>query len=130
MSNNNFILLAEDDEDDQELIRMAFRKVTARHIFKIVSNGKEALETLSEQANLPCLIVLDLNMPLMNGIQTLKALKDDPKFEKIPKVILTTSDNEENRKVSYFNGAVDYFVKPDTLPELVSTAQKILTYCR
>lgn len=130
MSNNNFILLAEDDEDDQELIKMAFKEVTTRHIFKIVSNGKEALETLSAQSNLPCLIVLDLNMPLLNGIQTLKALRDDPKFEKIPKVILTTSDNEENRKVSYFNGAVGYFVKPDTLPELVSTAQKILAYCR
>lgn len=130
MSANYFILLAEDDEDDQELIQMAFKKITSRHHFKIVNNGQEALDALLHQKNLPCLIILDLNMPMLNGIQTLKALMHDPKYEKIPKVILTTSDSEDNRVISYSNGAVDYFVKPGTLPELVMTAQKMLSYCQ
>jgi CheY-like chemotaxis protein len=130
MHKKNFILLAEDDEDDQELIRMAFEKVTAKHNFIVVNNGQEAINMLSYQPNLPCLIILDLNMPVLNGIQTLKALGQDPKYQKIAKVILTTSDSDENKKMSYSNGAVDYFVKPSTLPELVATAEKILLYCR
>lgn len=130
MHNNNFILLAEDDEDDQELIRMAFEKVTARHNFVVVNNGQEAINMLSYQPNLPCLIILDLNMPVLNGIQTLKVLSEDPKYQKIAKVILTTSDSDDNKKMSYSNGAADYFVKPSTLPELVATAEKILLYCR
>lgn len=130
MHNNNFILLAEDDEDDQELIRMAFERVTAKHNFVVVNNGQEAINMLSYQPNLPCLIILDLNMPVLNGIQTLKALSEDPKYQKIAKVILTTSDSADNKKMSYSNGAADYFVKPSTLPELVATAEKILLYCR
>lgn len=126
----NFILVAEDDEDDQELIQLAFRKVTSDHDFKIVNNGQEAVETLSKQRNLPCLIILDLNMPLLNGIQTLQALTVDPRFAHIPKVILTTSDNEDNKKNSYSNGAVDYFIKPNTMKEFVLTAEKMLAYCR
>lgn len=70
MTGNNFILLAEDDEDDQELIRMAFSKVTVDHTFEVVNNGQEVLETLANLTNLPCLIILDLNMPVLNGFQT------------------------------------------------------------
>lgn len=126
----NFILLAEDDEDDQELIQMAFRKVTSNHDVRIVNNGQEAVEALSRQRKLPCLIILDLNMPLLNGIQTLQALTVDPRFANIPKIILTTSDNEDNKKISYSSGAVDYFIKPNTLRGFVLAAEKMLTYCR
>lgn len=125
----NFILLAEDDEDDQELIRMAFRRITSNHDIKIVNNGQELVEALLKQHNLPCLIVLDLNMPLLNGIQTLQALTVDPRFARIPKVMLTTSDDEDNKKNSYSNGAVDYFIKPNTIKEFVLAAEKMLAYC-
>lgn len=125
----NFILLAEDDEDDQELIRMAFRKITSNHDIKIVNNGQEAVEALLQHHNLPCLIILDLNMPLLNGIQTLQALTLDPRFAHIPKVMLTTSDDEDNKKNSYSNGAVDYFIKPNTMKEFVLAAERMLAYC-
>ena len=130
MAQNNFILLAEDDEDDQELIRLAFSKVTDQHTFEIVNNGQEALDSLGLQGKLPCLIILDLNMPILNGMQTLAALESESRFAKIPKVILTTSENEDNKKRSYSLGAVDYFIKPTTMPEFVKTAQKILAYCQ
>jgi DNA-binding response OmpR family regulator len=130
MHRNNFILLAEDDEDDQELIRMAFEKVTAEHNLVVVNNGQEAINMLSYRPNLPCLIILDLNMPVLNGIQTLKVLSEDAKYQNVAKVVLTTSDSDDNKKLSYSNGAADYFVKPFTLPELVATAKKILLYCR
>ena len=129
MSQKHFILLAEDDEDDQELIKLAFSKVTNDHDFKIVNNGQELLDVLAHQPDTPCMIILDLNMPVLNGMQTLKQLQKEPRFKKIPIVIFTTSDNAETKKSSYLSGAADYFVKPSSMKEFVSTAQKMLTYC-
>lgn len=126
----HFILLAEDDEDDQELIHMAFNKVTSEHDIKFANNGQEALDILQRHSVLPCLIILDMNMPMMNGLQTLKALRSEPKFAKVPIVILTTSDREDIRKKSYTDGAADYFIKPVSFKDFVITAQKMLTYCR
>src|SRR5690349_7542978 len=122
MASNNWILLAEDDEDDQELIRLAFSRVTSDHDFKIVNNGQELLEVLSHQKDSPCMIILDLNMPVLNGIQTLKELRKQPKFRKTPIVIFTTSDNDENKRSSFSSGAADYFVKPSSMKEFVNTA--------
>lgn len=127
---HNFILFADDDVDDQELIKMAFEMTTSGYSCEIVNNGQEALNVLRQHNHLPCVIVLDVNMPVMDGIQTLKKLKAYSEFDKIPKVILTTSDNDENRKISYLNGAVDYLVKPETMKDLVTTVQKILSYCQ
>lgn len=129
MIGNNFILLAEDDEDDQELLRMAFSKVTAKHQVEIVNNGQQVLEALADHNNLPCLIILDLNMPVLNGFQTLEALNSNPRFVKVPKVIFTTSDDDENKKRSITSGAVDYFVKPSNMRDFIVTAEKMLTYC-
>ncbi|MEJ7646217.1 MAG: response regulator [Chryseolinea sp.] len=126
----DFILLAEDDVDDQELIKMAFERATSDHSFEIANNGQEALDILQHHDTLPCVIVLDFNMPILNGIQTLKKLNTASKYYKVPKVILTTSDSEENKKMCYLNGAVDYLVKPDSMQELVKTVRKILSYCQ
>ena len=127
---HTFILLAEDDEDDQELIRLAFKRANPVHNLKIVANGQEVLDTLVLLSALPCVIILDLNMPLLNGLQTLAALQGEPRFRKVPKVMLTTSDSEDTRQMSYLNGAVDYFVKPASMSEFVRTAEKILAYCQ
>jgi CheY-like chemotaxis protein len=69
-------------------------------------------------------------MPVLNGMQTLKQLQKEPRFKKIPTVIFTTSDNAETKKTSHLSGAADYFVKPSSMKDFVSTAQKMLTYCR
>ena len=78
---------------------------------------------------MPCKIILDLNMPRLDGLQTLKALRNQPKYTEIPIVIFTTSDNDDNKRISYSSGAAEYFIKPSTMNEFVSTAQKMLTYC-
>lgn len=130
MSKNNFILLAEDDEDDQDLIRMAFSRVDGNYDFEIVNNGQAVLDALTSSEKMPCLIILDLNMPKLNGLQTLIALTNDPKFQNVPKVILTTSDNDDNKRKSLSHGAADYFVKPASMKDLVATAQRMLTYCK
>ena len=123
------IFLVEDDEDDQELIKIAFGKLSLKHQLQIVNNGQEMLDALEGQTSLPCLIILDLNMPILNGIQTLKELKANPRFTKIPKVVFTTSDSEENKNKCYSYGAADYFIKPARMNEIVTTLEKIVSYC-
>lgn len=126
------ILIAEDDDDDKEFLMIAFHKVTDRHKVHVAANGQEALEYLSgisDEKELPCLIVLDLNMPVLNGLQTLEALKDKPKFEKIPKVIFTTSDNDSDKVRCLSQGATDYIVKPSNMSEIQKSIQSMLGYC-
>ena len=125
------VLLAEDDEDDQEFIKMAFEKVSTKHRLHIADNGQEVLNYLLPlpENNLPCLIVLDLNMPVLNGLQTLEALKRTVKFKNIPIVIFSTSDSFEDRTRSVSKGATEYLVKPSNMTEIVKTVENMLLYC-
>lgn len=126
------ILLAEDDEDDQEFITLAFKKLSTEHRFHIANNGQEALNFLSglPEKELPCLIVLDLNMPILDGYQTLHVLNTDPKYSKIPKVVFTTSDSEEDKERCLSVGATDYLVKPSNMTQIVHSVKGILQYCQ
>lgn len=125
------ILLAEDDEDDKELIKLAFEEVSAGQSLYFASNGQEALDYLIrlQEKDLPCLIVLDLNMPVLNGIQTLEALNKMPKFKNIPKIVFTTSDSDEDKIRCLSKGASDYVVKPSNLREIMKTVENMLRYC-
>jgi DNA-binding response OmpR family regulator len=125
------ILLAEDDEDDQEFITLAFKKVSAVHDFHISSNGKEIIEYLDQLPvqHLPCLIVLDLNMPVLDGVQTLEILNTMDKYDHIPKVIFTTSDSEVDKVRCMAMGASDYLVKPYNMTEIVKSVEAMLKYC-
>ena len=125
------ILLAEDDEDDKEFIKLAFEKVSTKHRLHITENGQEALNYLLPlpDTDLPCLIVLDLNMPILNGLQTLEALNEVPKFQNIPKVIFTTSDSLEDKARCLSKGATDYMVKPTNMKEIVKTVENMVRHC-
>lgn len=125
------VLLAEDDEDDKEFIKLAFAKVAAKQRLHIADNGQEALNFLIplKENDLPCLIVLDLNMPVLNGLQTLEALKKIPKFQNIPIVILSTSDNYDDKSRCLSKGAIEYLVKPSSMNEIVKTVGGMLQYC-
>ena len=125
------VLLAEDDEDDKEFISLAFSRVSSNHLLYIANNGKEVLDYLSgvSDSGYPCLIVLDLNMPILNGLQTLEALKDREELKGIPKVIFTTSESEEDKKRCLLKGATDYLVKPSNMQEIEKTVEKMLHYC-
>ena len=127
-----FILLAEDDEDDKEFISLAFKKVTSKHRLHIADNGQQAIEFLlnvDDEKGLPCLIVLDLNMPVMDGVQTLEALNQKTKFKNIPKVIFTTSDSEIDKARCLSNGATDYLVKPANMTGIMKSVETMLQYC-
>ncbi len=130
---NLCILFVDDDEDDKEFISQAFHKVTEHCDMHTAENGKQALEYLQnikDEDALPCLIVLDLNMPVLNGLQTLEELNRKPAFQKIPKVIFTTSDSDEDKKRCLSKGAVDFFVKPSSMTGIIKTVQKMLLYCK
>jgi len=126
------IYLAEDDEDDQEFIKEALRKVKPDQELEITSNGKELIESLQllNDNELPCLVVLDLNMPIMDGWQTLEVLQTMPRFSNIPKVIFTTSDIESDKQKALQSGAADYFTKPSNMTEVIKSVAQIISYCR
>jgi CheY-like chemotaxis protein len=125
------ILLVEDDEDDQEFLKLAFQKTSAKQSLHIANNGQKALDYLYQlsEKDYPCLIVLDLNMPVLDGIKTLEALKGKPAFNNIPKVVLTTSDSDEDKARCLSNGATDYLIKPHNMKEIIKTVENMLRYC-
>lgn len=131
-SKDPLILIAEDDDDDKEFLLLAFNKVTGKHKVHIAGNGMEALEflsSISDETELPCLIVLDLNMPVLNGLQTLEALMEKPRFQKIPKVIFTTSDSDSDKVRCLSQGATEFMVKPSNMSEIQKSIQNMLRYC-
>ncbi|MCW3113819.1 MAG: response regulator [Segetibacter sp.] len=125
------ILLAEDDPDDQELLVHAFTEVSPTFNLHIVNDGKEVIEFLSttSDSKLPCLIVLDYNMPELNGAEVLQKLTGDKRYENIPKIVLSTSSNPKYIQDCLCKGAHAYKVKPDNFTQLVVIAKEMLDLC-
>jgi len=126
------ILVAEDDEDDRLLIKEAFEDIRIRNKIDFVNDGVELLEFLrregdfaSEKENaLPGLILLDLNMPRMDGREALAIIKKDPKLKLIPVIALTTSKAQEDILKTYETGVSSFITKPvnyDDLSKIVKT---------
>lgn len=128
------ILLVEDEPADANLVRLALKesKVFCRlhHVF----DGLEALTFLrregAENANMPRpdLILLDINMPRMNGRELLTALKADEKLASIPVVVLTTSDIERDVAASYKMGAAGYITKPVDIDQFIDAIRQLDNY--
>lgn len=106
------ILLVEDDEIDAETVGRALKAINVKNRLDTVGNGEEALLHLKDESKHPCIILLDLNMPKMNGIEFLKIAKEDQVLRKIPVIIVTTSREERDRKETFDLGAAGYMVKP------------------
>jgi len=106
------ILLVEDDSVDVMIVKRALKDLEVAGELVPKGDGEEALAYLKEDGNAkPCLILLDLNMPKMNGTEFLKAVKDDETLKKIPVVVLTTSNSERDIAKSFELGAAGYMVK-------------------
>jgi CheY-like chemotaxis protein len=110
------ILLVEDDQVDVMNVQRAFKKNNISNPLWIVGNGVEALEKLrsGEIPQSRLLVLLDLNMPLMNGIEFLRHLRADGDLKQLPVVVLTTSDDERDRVEAYHMNVAGYIVKPVT----------------
>ena len=130
------VLYAEDDPDDRLLAEMAHRESGALNPLVFVADGEEALEYLRHSgrhadrtgAAQPGIILLDLNMPGIDGRETLRIIRADPLLRRIPVVILTTSAAEADIAASYDAGANSYIVKPSAFASLVNLFDRLCGY--
>lgn len=119
MSPDIKILVVDDDKEDHMILEEYFSASGISRNVKFVENGVRALEYLEsvDDDDLPKLVVLDLNMPLLNGSQTLLQLKQSPRLKNIPVIIYSTSESENEKRKCLGFGAIDYLVKPVTMEE-------------
>jgi len=128
---SKFILLGEDDIDNEELLREVFAKVDNTYELLFVNNGKKLVSVLESlvQGPLPCLIILDYNMPALNGSEILEEIKKHPRFDNVPKVIWSTSSSNTYKELCLKLGARDYVIKPSNMQGLVEVARYMLSFC-
>ncbi len=112
MDSSKKILLVEDDTVDVMTVRRAFGQLGLNRELVVKSDGREAVDYLRAGEDLPWLILLDLNMPRMNGIEFLQERKQWPELGHVPVVVLTTSGEERDRMESYNFEIAGYVIKP------------------
>lgn len=129
------VLLVEDNEDDVLIAQRAFKEFKLITEVFIARDGQEALDLLSatgaragQKPLRPSVVLLDITLPLMDGISLLKRLKADPALRGIPVVMLTTSSRHEDIVRAYEAGAASYITKPASLEEFLDLARKFEMY--
>ena len=119
------ILLVEDNEGDIILTREALKEGKIKNEISVARDGEEALAFLKEAALLPDLVLLDINLPRMNGLELLTIIKQDEDLKKIPVIMLTTSVSEKDIFESYTNYANCFISKPVNLPQFMDVVKTI-----
>jgi len=129
------ILLAEDNPDDVSLTKRALAKAKVANELAVVPNGQEALDYLfgegayaGHKPAAPCLVLLDLNMPKIGGLEVLKRIRADERTRLIPTVILTTSKEERDLVAGYSLGANSYIRKPVDFAQFAEAIQQLGLY--
>jgi len=125
------VVIIDDDKDDLEMLQQALSDIDVEHSIVEAADGVYGLSMLKEMADkkeLPCLIVLDVNMPRMDGRETLVRIKSDERLSKIPIVVFSTSTSRIDKTFfDHYNTA--YFVKPIKFDELKKTATRLISIC-
>jgi CheY-like chemotaxis protein len=129
--NSRVILIGEDDLDDQEFLKEIFMSIDDSFSFLFASNGSRVLDLLGkcDDHHLPCLIILDYNMPDSTGAEILKEIKSDRRYDTIPKIIWSTSRSDTYKEICLALGANDYLVKPSNVADLVDICKYMLSVC-
>jgi CheY-like chemotaxis protein len=123
------VLLVEDDAIDAMTVQRAFKDLKLMNPLAHVTNGEEALDYLKQPDNEPpCVILLDLNMPRMNGVEFMRVAKADPDLKRIPIVVLTTSTEDSDVVDSYRLSVAGYIVKPVDYKKFVEAIRTIDLY--
>jgi len=136
MMKNSRILLVEDNPDHQELTLMTLSENNVLNEVMVVSDGLEAIEYLygsgryegRDPRDVPALILLDLKLPKMGGIEVLQRVRDDPRTRYVPVVILTSSSEEEDVVASLKHGANSYVRKPVDFSRFIEQIQRLQVY--
>ncbi len=133
---NKEILLVEDNPDDVELTRIAFAEAGSGHVIRVVADGAEAVDYLlgrgayagRDLADQPALVLLDLNLPKLNGREVLQAIRESPATRTLPVVVLTTSAEPMDVGSVYELGANSYIQKPVEFERFVDVVRQIGLY--
>lgn len=126
---NKPILLVEDDQVDIKTVMRALKEIRVTNPVVNRENGEEALHYLRDPASeKPCIILLDLNMPIMNGIEFLEVVKHDAELKRIPVVVLTTSEEQQDKVSSFDLGVAGYMAKPVDYRQFVEVMRSIDAY--
>ena len=133
--NERYILLVEDSQDDIDLVLLALKQNNIKDNVVIKSNGREALKFLQELpeeekpfSKNPTLILLDINMPELNGLEVLKKIREQNPARDIPVVMLSSSDEKQDIAKSYEFGANSYIRKPVDFEEFINAVKHVGAY--
>lgn len=125
------ILYADDDSDDWFLLNESIMQNGLHADMVYVTNGQEAISYMDQATEaLPALVILDLNMPKMDGKQTLNYLKTHPRYQNIPVIVLSTSENKKEMDFCTASGALSYFVKPHHMAGYDTIIKACMPYVR
>jgi len=131
--NGKYFLYADDDPDDQEFFKLMVAEIDPAIEVVLVNNGLELLQYLNNvvsKGNLPCCIVLDINMPIWDGIRALKALKVEEKYMGIPVIMFTTSRSLRDNELSLMLGAQGFITKPVNHKDFSQLYHKFAEVCK
>lgn len=128
MENSLKILLVEDNLIEIMKMKRTISLLKLKHTIQEANNGEEALKILENKANIPDIILLDLNMPKISGIEFLKILKANDDLKHIPTIILTTSNNQKDLLECYRTGMSGYVLKPLKYEDYVKKIETVLAY--
>lgn len=136
MNSNKSILLVEDNPQDEKLILRALRKVNLANQVDVVRDGQQALDYMFHEGefagregdDFPTVVLLDIGLPRVSGLEVLKMLRNDPRTRLQPVVILTSSDEERDRLASYEDGANSFVCKPLDFTEFAETVAHLGIY--
>jgi CheY-like chemotaxis protein len=125
------IFLADDDADDRFLIKEATKEIDPNVNFVEAENGSELIEKIeSNETPDPSLIVVDMNMPVMNGLEAVEAIRSNPALEEVPTVMLSTSNDPELANKAIKSGVNEVLVKPSTFKGLLEVVRRIINWFR
>ncbi|MCK8493985.1 MULTISPECIES: response regulator [Spirosoma] len=113
------VWIVDDDTDDQYLFEIAFKRLVPPVEIKLLDDGEELIPALMQTSDLPNLIILDLNMPRLNGFETLKQLRQTPPYQHVPVIVLTTSSHREDQEKAARLGANGFLTKPPSMDLLL-----------
>lgn len=121
------IWVVDDDIDDQTLITSAFKTIAPIIPVTVLDDGEAFLSHIQQVSPLPKLVLLDLNMPKINGFDVLKELRANTHYDAVPVIVLTTSSTSTDKEIALSLGANGFFTKPVTYTELINVIQKVVT---
>jgi CheY-like chemotaxis protein len=129
---NKSILYVDDDADDREFFVDAIKTISPFADIVLAENGVQALDyldkTLNASASLPSLIVLDINMPLLDGKETFQRIRKDQRLQNVPVVIFTSSFKPADKEL-FNNQGIEFITKPSDFTYMNNIANRMLSYC-